>query len=193
MEKRIITISREFGSGGRYIGECVAQRLGYTYYDKKLIEKIAEETGLSQKFIEKTGEYAPSKNIFAYSFVGRDRNGMAVEDYLNNMQSKIIHEIAEEGPCVIVGRCADDILQDRTDCAHVFIHGDMPAKVKRIMELYNLSENEAKKRMREMDKRRRIHYNYFTNGEWGAMRNYTITLNSSRLGIEKCIDIICGL
>lgn len=193
MEKRVITISREFGSGGRYIGEQVAERLGYKFYDRQIIEKISEKTGFAEKFIENAGEHAPSKNIFAYSFLGRDSAGRSLEDYLNQVQSEMIFSIAEEGNCVIVGRCADNILRDRTDCIHLFIHGNMPAKVKRVMELYHLSEAEAKKRIKETDKKRRIHYNYYTDSEWGQMKNYTLTLNSSVLGLEKCVDIICSL
>lgn len=193
MEKKIITISREYGSGGRYIGECVAEKLGYKYYDKALMEKIAEETGLAKEFIEKAGEYAPSKNIFAYSFVGRNSAGISMDDYLNNIQRKIILELADKEPCVIVGRCADYILQDRNDCVNVFIYGNMPEKIKRIMEIYNVSEAQAKKDIKDTDKKRSINYRYNTDREWGNMRNYTIALNSSDIGIDKCVDIISSL
>lgn len=193
MDKKIITISREFGSGGRYIGENVAKKLGIKFYDKEIIEKIAEKTGLSNEFIEKAGEYAPSKSIFAYSFTARYKSGMSVDDYLNNVQSKLIIEIAENEPCVIVGRCADYILRERTDCVNVFIHGNIQQKVKRITELYSVSEAEAKKMIKEMDKKRSINYRYYTDREWGELKNYTMALNSSDIGIGKCIDIISNL
>lgn len=193
MEKKIITISREFGSGGRYIGERVTEKLGFQFYDKVIIEQIAEESGLAKEFIEKAGEYAPSKNIFAYAFVGRNSAGMSVDDYLNNIQRQLILELAEKGPCVIVGRCADYILRERKDCVNVFIHGNMPQKIKRITELYNVSEMEAEKNINDTDKKRSINYKYYTSRDWGKIQNYTITLNSSDIGIDKCIDIISNL
>ena len=116
MGKRIITISREFGSGGRTIGKQVAERLGIAYYDKELIEKISEGTGFSQEFIQEYGEHAPGTNIFSYSFLGRSANGMSLQDQIWMEQRKIIRELAEKEPCVIVGRCADFILRERTDC-----------------------------------------------------------------------------
>ena len=132
MEKKIITISREFGSGGRFIGEEIAKKLGYEFYDKTIIGKIAEETGFSEKFIEEKAEYAPTKNIFSYAFVGRNSSGMSIEDYLNSIQRKIILDAVEKGPCVIVGRCDDYILKDREDCVNVFIHVEMKNKLERI-------------------------------------------------------------
>ncbi len=193
MDKRIITISREFGSGGRYIGEQVAKRLGISYYDKELIGRIAEESGLAKEFIEKVGEYAPSKSIFAYSFAGRSRAGVSVEDYLNSVQRKIILDIAEKEPCVIVGRCADYILRERTDCSNIFIHGNEKQKTERIVKLYDVSVIQAKKLMKEADKKRSLNYSFYTERNWGETKNYTMTLNSSELGIEKCIDLICSL
>lgn len=193
MSVNIITISREFGSGGRHIGELTAKRLGYDYYDKTIIQKIAEESGLSEEFIERSGESAPSKNIFAYAFVGRDNTGFSVNDYLNSVQSKIILDIAKKGSCVIVGRCADYILKDRTDCVNIFVHGDMDKKIERISKLHNISNEEAKKLIKDTDKKRRINYNYYTDREWGRMQNYTMTLNSSELGYDKCVDIITSL
>lgn len=193
MEKRIITISREFGSGGRFIGEEIAKKLGYEFYDKTIIGKIAEETGFSEKFIEEKAEYAPTKNIFSYAFVGRNSSGMSIEDYLNSVQRKIILDIVERGPCVIVGRCADYILKDREDCANVFIHGEMKNKLERIERIYNLSTKEAEKLIQETDRKRSINYKYYTEQIWGKSQNYTLTLNSSKLGYDKVIDIICNL
>ncbi|MDO4555401.1 MAG: cytidylate kinase-like family protein [Lachnospiraceae bacterium] len=190
MMKKIITISREYGSGGREIGRRLAEELGVPFYEKNLIDKVAKETGLSEKYVESQGEYAPQKNIFAYAFVGRDSEGSSVGDRLYNAQTKIIRQIAEEGSCVIVGRCADYILRDRKDCVHVFIHGEKEVKCKRIMELYHLTKEEAIREMHSMDKKRAINYNYYTEQNWGKVDNYTITLNSSELGYEKCIQLI---
>lgn len=190
---KIITISREFGSGGRFIGEQVAKKLGIPFYDKEILEKVAEKTGFVQEYIEKLAEYAPSKSIFAYSFVGRNSAGESMEDYIHNVQRQILLNIAAEGPCVIVGRSADYILKETYPCLNVFIHGDMPHKIERITKLYHLSPADAEKRIREMDKKRSINYKYYTGNTWGARQNYSIILNSSALGIEKCVEIIAGL
>ncbi|MGN0374260.1 MAG: cytidylate kinase-like family protein, partial [Butyrivibrio sp.] len=110
--KKIITISREFGSGGRFIGEKLAGRLGFAFYDREIIERVAGETGLSEKYISQRGEYAPKNSIFSYSFVGRDTQGGSVDDYIYQAQRIVIQDIAEKGNCVIVGRCSDFILKD---------------------------------------------------------------------------------
>ena len=193
MDKNIITISREFGSGGRYIGEKLAEKLGYTFYDKSIIAKIAEQTGLSEQFIAKKAEYAPSKNFFAYAFVGRTSGGSSIEDYINDFQRKIILEAADKGKCVIVGRCADYILKDREDCINLFIHSSAEKKLDRIMNLYKLSEKDALKQMKDMDKKRSINYRYYTDQEWGIAQNYTLSLDSGKLGYDKIIVIIYNL
>lgn len=193
MSKRIITVSREFGSGGRFIGEEVSKRLGIAYYDKDIIAKVAEKTGLAKELIEQKGEYAPNKSPFAYAFVGRYQNGASIDDILHQAQREIILEAADKEPCVIVGREADYILQDRKDCLNVFIHGNMDNKAKRICQLYNKTETQALKMMHEMDKKRSIDYKYYTEQHWGDAKNYTVCLNSSDIGYEKCIDIIMQL
>lgn len=193
MSRKIITISREFGSGGRYIGKQLAEKLGISFYDKDIILKTAEETGLSKKYIEQQGEHSPMKNIFAYAFVGRDVTGASMDDYVFNAQRKIILELAEKEDCVIVGRCADVILKDMEGCVNVFIHGERKEKIERIKKLYEKSEEEAVKLMKEMDKKRAINYKYNTDKEWGRAKNYTMCLNSSVLGYEKCVEMIASL
>lgn len=188
--KKVITISREFGSGGRTIGRMAADRLGYAFYDKELIEKVAQETKLSKTFIEESGEYAPSANLFSYAFVGRGRNGQSVEDYLWSVQSKIIQELAETGNCVIVGRCADYILRERKDCLNVFVHADTEKKIERVITLYGETEKKPEKRLAEKDKLRAMNYKYYTEQVWGMAKNYHISLDSGELGIEKCVDIL---
>ena len=132
MAKRIITISREFGSGGRFIGEEVAKKLGIAYYDKDIIGQIAEKSGFSTEYIKENAELSPKKGLFGYAFAGRDLTGKSVEDMVYEAQRKVILEIAEKESCVIIGRNADFILKDREDVLNVFIHGDMPEKVQRI-------------------------------------------------------------
>ena len=190
MTKRIITISREFGSGGRFIGEEVAKKLGVAYYDKDIIGKIAEQSGLSPEYVKENAELSPKKGLFAYAFSGRDITGKSIGDMVYEAQRKIIMEIAEKESCVIIGRNADFILKDRDDVLNVFIHGDMPEKIQRIIDLYNVEEKEAVKMMTDTDKRRMTNYNFYTEQKWGKASNYTLCLNSSQLGYDRCEMII---
>ena len=190
MTKRIITISREFGSGGRFIGEEVAKKLGIAYYDKNIINEIAEKSGLSPEYIQENAELSPKKGLFAYAFAGRDVTGKSVEDLVYEAQRKVILELAEKESCVIIGRNADYILKDRDDVLNVFIHGDTPEKLQRITRLYNVEEQKAVKMMADTDKRRMANYNFYTDQKWGKASNYTLCLNSSKLGYDRCEKII---
>lgn len=190
MAKRIITISREFGSGGRFIGEEVAKKLGIAYYDKEMIGQIAEQAGLSSEYVRENADLSPKKGWFAYAFSGRDITGKSVEDMVYEAQRKVIMEIAEKENCVIIGRNADFILKDRKDVLNVFIHGSIPEKVRRICSLYNVTEVDAIKMINDIDKRRRTNYNFYTEQKWGMAENYTMSLNSSVLGYDLCQKII---
>lgn len=190
MAKRIITISREFGSGGRFIGEEVAKKLGIKYYDKDIIAQIAEQSGFSPEYITEKAELSPKKGLFAYAFSGRDVTGKSIEDMVYEAQRKVILEIAKKESCVIIGRNADFILKDRDNVLNVFIHGDMPEKVARICKLYNVTEEEAEKMMADIDKRRMTNYRFYTDQKWGMAKNYTLSLNSSELGYDLCEKII---
>ena len=190
MTKRIITISREFGSGGRFIGEEVAKKLGIAYYDKNIINEIAEKSGLSPEYIQENAELSPKKGLFAYAFAGRDITGKSVEDMVYEAQRKVILELADKESCVINGRNADYILKDRDDVLNVFIHGDTPEKIQRITRLYNVEEQKAVKMMADTDKRRMANYNFYTDQKWGKASNYTLCLNSSKLGYDRCEKII---
>ena len=190
MAKRIITISREFGSGGRFIGEEVAKKLGIAYYDKNIIGQIAEKSGLSPEYIQENAELSPKKGLFAYAFSGRDITGKSVEDMVYEAQRNIILGLAEKEPCVIIGRNADYILKDRDDVLNVFIHGDMTVKIHRISQIYHVSEKVAAKMIEDTDKRRMTNYNFYTEQKWGKASNYTLCLNTSQLGYDRCEKII---
>ena len=190
MAKRIITISREFRSGGRFIGEEVAKKLGIAYYDKNIISQIAEKSGLSPDYIQESAELSPKKGLFAYALAGRDITGRSVEDMVYETQRKVILELARKEPCVIIGRNADYILKDRDDALNVFIHGDMLEKIQRISQLYRVTEQEAVKMMADTDKRRMTNYNFYTDQKWGKASNYTLCLNSSQLGYDRCEALI---
>ena len=193
MSYKIITISREFGSGGRFIGEETAKKLGIAFYDREIIAKVADDLGLSEKYVADRGEYAPSKNIFSYAFIGRDINGNSIADQIYSYQQKIIKELAAKEPCVIVGRSADYILSGRDDVLNVFIQGNKADKIVRIKEIYSKSDDEAARMIKDTDKKRSVNYRYCTDQKWGSRKNYDIVLNSSTLGYDNCIDVISKL
>ena len=197
MEKKIITISREFGSGGRTIGRMVAEKLGIPFYDKELVEQIALESGFAPNFVEENGEHSPGRSLLSYAFVPHGvpgvMNGMTTADFLWNAQCSVILQLAEKGPCVIVGRNADYILKDRPDSMHVFIHADMEFRADRIVRLYGESEKSTETRLQEKDKRRKVNYQHYTGRTWGMAQNYDLCLNSSTIGIEGCADIIVAM
>lgn len=193
MANNIITVSREFGSGGRTIAKKVAEDLGYAYYDKEIIEKVAESTGYTPEYIAEAGEYSPAGNIFSYAFVGRDQSGVSAADYLWIAQQNLILDIAKRESCVIVGRCADYILRDMENVWNIFIHAPLADRARRIVEKYGERNLAPEKRLRDKDKKRSVNYKYYTDQEWGKSQNYHLPLDSSRLGIDKCTDIIKGL
>ena len=197
MEKKIITISRQFGSGGRSIGRQVANQLGIPFYDKELVEQIALESGFAPNFVEEHGEHAPGKSRLAYAFANQGvpgiMNGLSTADFLWSIQCSVIQQLAEQGPCVIVGRNADYILKDRKDVLDVYIHADMDFRADRIVRLYGESEKSPQARLQEKDKRRAVNYQHYTGRTWGAAENYDICLNTGKLGIEAAVETIVAL
>ena len=197
MPKKIITISREFGSGGRTIGHQVAEALGIPFYDKELVDQVALESGFAPKFVEEHGEHSPGSSLFSYAFAPQgipgSMNGLSTADFLWSIQCNVILQLAEKGPCVIVGRNADYILKDRQDCLHAFIHASMEARAERIVRLYGDSEKTPQARLTEKDKRRKLNYQHYTGRTWGQAQNYDICLDSSVLGIETCTEILVKL
>ena len=197
MEKKIITISREFGSGGRTIGRKVAEQLGIPFYDKELVDQIALESGFAPKFVEEHGEHSPGGSLFSYAFAPQGvpgvMNGLSTADFLWNIQCNVILQLAEQGPCVIVGRNADYILKDRPDALHVYVFADVPYRAERIVRLYGDSEKKPEARLAEKDKRRRVNYQHYTGRTWGLAQNYDICLDTGVLGIEQCTDIVVDI
>lgn len=191
--KSIITVSREFGSGGRSIAKEVAKKLGYEYFDVEMIERIAQTSGLDPEVMENAEEFSARKSLFWYAFIGRGTKETSMENYLWNKQRDMILELAEKGNCVIVGRCADYVLRDSENALHVFVHADMDYRAKRIVRLYGETNETPEKRLTDKDKMRKANYEYYTDREWGLAQNYDLTLNSGKLGQERCVDIICGL
>lgn len=205
--KKIITISREYGSGGRLIGKLVAESLGYDFYDKEIIDMAAQESGLSPDFIKKTEQNLSSGflyNLLLGSSYSGTANGassingtqmLPLADQVFNAERKVILDLAKKGNCVIVGRCADYILNtsdevDSKSLLNVFIYGNLEEKLKRIEGLYKEPEQAAKKTIQQIDKRRANHYNTFTEATWGDRKNYDIMINSSTAGIEETARLI---
>ena len=197
MEKKIVTISREFGSGGRSIGRMVAKQLGFSFYDQELILNVAKESGLAPEIVEEYDEYATHKNSFLYAIAmsggANFYGGMSFANQVQVAQAKVIKSLAEKGSCVIVGRGSDYILRERDDCLHVFIHADMDFRAKRIVEQYGETDKKPEERLRDKDERRKLYYKSFTLRQWGMCQNYHLSLNSGVLGINYCADLIVDI
>ena len=194
MKKTIITISRQFGSGGRTVGRKVAEKLGIPFYDKELVEQIALESGFAPKFVEENGEHSPGKTLLSYAFAPQGMpgvmKGMSTADFLWHIQCDVILHLADQGSCVIVGRNADYILKDRKDVLNVYIYADMEYRADRIVRLYGDSEKSPEARLKEKDKRRTANYQHYTGREWGAAENYDLCINTSKVDIEKAVELI---
>lgn len=191
MENRIITISREFGSGGRTIGKLVADKLGIHCYDAELIQRIVEKSGYDADYVKEKGEDVPG-GWFSTFLADRTR-GDTNQDKLWKYQTQVITELADRDSCVIVGRCADYILRARADCLTVFIHASLEKRTARIIQEYGAKEESAEKQVKDKDKRRTAYYQFYTDMKWGDARNYHVCLDSGELGIEKCAEIIAQL
>ena len=197
MEKRIIvTIGRQFGSGGRIVGKKLAEQLGIPYYDKELINLASKESGICGEFFEKADEKNSGSLLKALA-MGFSMNNAIFQsnDYLSNdslfqIQSEVIRKVAAEGSCVLVGRCADYILRDEPDCVHVFISASWQDRVRRAMEYNRVPEKEAEEFLKKADKSRASYYNYYTDKVWGAAGSYDLCVNSSLYGIDRTVDFI---
>ena len=187
----VITISREYGSGGRYIGKLIADKLGIKLYDKELIEKLAVETGLSEEYIENNEQRRKISDIFNSGYYA----GLNNADELFIKESELIKDLADKESCVIIGRCADFILKDRKNVLKVFVYSDMKDKITRATNYYNLSKEKAEKEkeIKRIDKLRANHYKYYTEKEWNNHSNYDICINSDKLGVEKSAELICKI
>ena len=188
-KNRIVTISREFGSGGRTIGRKLAEELGVPCYDSELIGEIARESGFAEAYVRRAEESSPSG--WAGSLFSTNRAfGPTNEDYLWEVQRRVILELAEKGPCVIVGRCADYILRDRADCLTAFIHADLKFRADRIVRVYGEREASPEERVRDKDRRRAAYHRFYTDMKWGYAKNYQISLDSGTLGLDACVAIL---
>ena len=202
MKKTIITIGRELGSGGRTIGKMVAEKLNIPYYDRELIDKAAGESGLSTNFVENNDQRVT--NSFLYNVAmgtsygygilqGANQQTLPLGEQVYIAQQKVIEEYANKGSCVIVGRCADQILAGRYNLLRVFIYSDMEKRKERGVKEYGMSQATVARDIKKSDKERSQHYNMFTDQVWGDRHNYDLMLNSGDLGFQKCVNIICQM
>ena len=185
----IITLSREYGSGGRYIGKLVAEKLGIKLYDKEFVAKLAEETGLSSEYIENNEQKRGTLETLNNGYY----SGLSNSDELFIEESELIKKVASENSCVIVGRCADFILKENKNVFKVFVYSNMENKVKRTTDIYGLDKNKAEKEINRINKLRANHYKYYTEKEWKDPSNYDICINSDSIGVENAANLICEI
>lgn len=189
---KIITISRQYGSGGRIVAKKLAEALNIPFYDNELITMAAEKTGLSVDCF-KDAEKTSIGNLF-FSLTSLtpsiDSVGLPLNEKIFLVQSQVIKEVAAAGPCVIVGRSADYVLADNPNCINVFLQADLEDRVKRAIDTYNQNPEGAEALVIKTDKRRANYYNYFTGGKWGKAENYDLILNTSRMDLDKIVEVI---
>jgi MATE efflux family protein len=185
----VITVSREYGSGGRYVGRLIADKLGIKFYDKEIITKLAEATGLSEEYIENNEQKRDASAILNNGFY----MGLDNADELFVKESELIKELAAKDSCVIIGRCADFILKDEKNVIKVFVYSGMEDKIKRATQIYGYEEDKAKKEIERIDKLRANHYKHYTDKDWKDFSNYDICINSDLLGVEKSAEVICNM
>lgn len=184
----IITIAREYGSGGRYIGKLVAQKLGIKLYDKKFIEEMAENTGFSVEYIKENEQKRTTLDNFNNGYY----SGLTNADELFIKEAELIKELANKESCVIVGRCADFILKDKKNVIKIFITNSLENKIKRATTFYKMNKEKAEKEITRINKLRANHYKYYTDTNWKDPSNYDICINSDSIGIDYAVELICN-
>lgn len=195
---KVITISRQYGSGGREIGSKLAKKLGIPYYDNELITRAAKESGFAEAVFENVEKKATNSLLYSIamgmsSYGSQDLgfSNLSLDDRIFIAQSNVIRKVAEEGPCVIIGRCADYVLKDMDNVVHLFIHASMPFRIERAVNIDGVDRNRAEEIITKNDKRRANYYNYHSGEKWGAATNYHLSIDSSYLGIDHAVNSIC--
>ena len=193
----VITIGRQFGSGGRYVGRLLAEKLGVPFYDKELLSEAAKNSGICEEIFEEHDE-KPTRSLL-FSLVTGMQNHMSSGAFYMDMplnhriflaQFDAIRRIADEGPCVIVGRCADYVLRDNPDAVSIFVKADMPSKIDRAVKYYGIEADKAEDRIRKADKQRASYYNYYATATWGDVENYDLVVDTGVLGVEGAVELI---
>lgn len=194
---RVITISRQYASGGREIGKIIAQHYGIPFYDNDLIALAAKESGFTENFFEKQEDKASNSLIYSiamglnvFGAHGYSKEVLSIDDKVFLAQSDVIRKVANEGPCVIIGRCADYILRDQVKTVNVFLWGQIEARIQRAIEVYGMSHSKAEENVLKVDKKRANYYNYHSDRKWGRSDNYDISLQTDIIGIENTAKMI---
>ena len=195
--RTIITISREFGSGGRDIARAIAKYYNIPYYDNELLSRAAKDSGICEDVIESHDEKPTSSFLYSLvvesytaGYIGNNYAEMPINQKIFLAQFDAIKKIAEEGPCVIIGRCADYALEGNKDRLSIFIHGSLENRIKRVVRDFKVDESKAKELITKTDKRRATYYNYYTNKKWGHCNSYDLTIDSAVLGVNGSIELI---
>ena len=192
----VITISRQYGSGGRQIGRALSELLSIPYYDNELITLAAEESGFSPELFKNADKSASNSLLFSLSMYGATSSGsynMPLGDQVFVIQSDIIKKVASQGPCIIVGRCADYTLRDKTNCLSVFLRAPLEVRIKHAIENYGVDPLKARDIINKTDKKRAVYYSHFTGDKWGNSENYHLTIDTSRVGIEETAKAIAAI
>lgn len=197
MKQVVITIAREYGSGGRIVGKMLSEELGIAYYDRQLLQLASDDSGINEELfanadekLKTTALFKIAKKVYNGELITPDREDFVSNDNLFNYQAKIIRELAQEESCVIIGRCADFVLKDNPNVLRVFVHADDEKCLERVKESRPMPEKELRKHIAEVDKRRGAYYKYYTGREWNDARNYDLCINSSKIGYRGCVDAI---
>ena len=190
MSDTIFTIGRQYGSGGRLIGKKLAEDLGIPFYDKELLTIAAKESGFCQEIFETHDEKPTSSFLYSLVMGGYGSDSMPLNPKLFLAQFETIKKIAKQGPCVIIGRCADYALEEMDNVVNVFIHADMESRVKRVIEEYGDAPKKAQDIISKTDKKRANYYNYYSDKKWGASETYNISIDSGKIGIDNCVELI---
>lgn len=197
MEKVIITIARQYGSGGKTIGQMLAKDMGIPFYSREILRMASDDSGIREELFNRADErlrnnplFGASKKVYKGELISPDKGDFVSDENLFNYQAKVIKDLAEKGSCVIVGRCADFVLKDREDVVSVFVHAPKEYCIARAMERNSMTEKEMEKFIARTDKYRGDFYHYYTGNIWSDARNYDLCLNSAKLGFEKCVEEI---
>lgn len=190
--KSIITISRQYGSGGRFVAEKLAERLGVPFYDNKIITMAAKKSGYAESIFENAEQTTTHSLLYSLSMFGSTAGvyGLPLSDKVYIIQSDVIKKIAAEGPCVIVGRCADYVLREQKNVINAFLHSDIENRIARAVKYYGLDPEKAENEIRKIDKKRAAYFGYYTGETWGEGTRYDISLKTDAVGVEKCVDIL---
>lgn len=197
MDNYVVTIARGYGSGGKTVGKMVAEQLGIQYYDRELLRMASDESGINEKLFGSADEklkwsllFKAAKKAYKGELIPPDSDDFVSNDNLFNYQAKVIHDLAAQESCVIVGRCADYVLKDKKNVIKIFVHAPIENCINTVMDMYGISKKDAEKKILSIDKHRAEYYKYYTGREWDNASNYDLCLNSSEMGFEKCVEVV---